>query len=92
MAEIRKSLDEVLAPVAERLATVEKMAAPGGPARTRTPQQLHKSAERDIQEARADALEQKAALTTADPELRKGYLEQAADIRRQLETTATPVA
>lgn len=71
-----KSIAEMLPGVIARLATVEKMAAPGGPTKTRLPDALLKSEERDKLELQVADLERRANAAANDPELRKGYLER----------------
>ena len=67
----------------ERLAKVEKMAAPGGPVKTRTPADLNKSAERDTLEMRAADLEERAR-RELDAEVRKGLTDRAKTIRARI--------
>lgn len=79
-----KSVEEALRPLADRLATVEKMAAPGGPVRTRTPDALAKSSSREALIAQADSYLALADKTT-DRDLRNGYLEKAAEAKKAAE-------
>lgn len=77
---------EVLSGLEERLQSVEAMAAPGAPARARTQLQAEKAAEIDRLEseiARLTTVEK--SLTGAEPELRKGYRESIAELRKELE-------
>jgi hypothetical protein len=78
-----KGIDEMLRPILDRLATVEKMAAPGGPVKTRTPGALHKSEERDRLELAAAEFVRKAD-ATSDTALRQGYLEKAKSVQAQI--------
>lgn len=69
--------------VEQRLATIEKMAAPGGPVKTRPASIVAKASEREILEmeiARFDSM----ARETSDQDLRKGYIERAKIARAKL--------
>ena len=91
-AKVRKAVEEATAEVqktnavlTERLEAVEKMAAPGGPVRTRTQDAITKSAERDaidLEIARYESL----AKSTDDRELATGYREAAKQLRAKLAT------
>jgi ribosome-binding ATPase YchF (GTP1/OBG family) len=67
----------------ERLAQVEKMAAPGGPAKTRTQEQVNKAAEHDATDLELAKFE-KLARDTTEPELRRGYTQAAKELRVKL--------
>lgn len=67
----------------DRLATVEKMAAPSSLVRTRPQEALTKSVERDELELRLAAVE-RIARETPDHDIRKAKREEAAEIRNQI--------
>lgn len=67
----------------DRLATVEKMAAPSTIVRTSPPDALHKSAERDAIDLEITKLEQ-LARDTPEQELRRGYTQAAKELRVRL--------
>jgi len=67
----------------DRLATVEKMAAPSTIVRTRPTDDLHKSAERDAIDLEIAKLEQ-LARDTPEMELRRGYTQAAKELRVRL--------
>lgn len=79
-----EEIKEVVREVTERLATVEKMAQPGGPVKTRTQADLSKSAERDALDIEVARYEQLAKDMAADPDVRQGYQEKAAAARVKL--------
>jgi hypothetical protein len=81
-AAIKGVTEQVDAMKAE-LETVKKMAAPGGPVKTRTPDAVGKSDQRDILALEIAELEKRAGLTT-DSDIRKGYQERAKAARAQL--------
>jgi hypothetical protein len=72
----------------ERLAQVEKMAAPGGPSKTRTPDMVNKAAERDALDLEIAKLE-RLARETPEAELRRGYTQAAKELRVRM-TEASP--
>jgi len=83
LAEAEKANEERLTKTQERLATVEKMAAPSTIVRTPPAEATAKSAERDALEleiARFEAM----AKTTSEPDLRRGYNDRAKELRVQL--------
>ena len=73
-----------LSPLEERLQVVEKSATPGGPSKTRPPEMLAKSAERDALLLKAEESERRAKGLSNDPELRKAYEKQAKEAREAL--------
>lgn len=88
LSEVKEGVESIvkmLGGVTDRLATVEKMAAPGGPVKTRPPAALVKSEERDKLELQIADLEHRAKTVTGDPEIRKGYLDRADEARVKLE-------
>ena len=80
--EARKALAELTA----RLEMVEKMAAPGGPSRMRTTEAIKTAAVRDARLIQADEYE-RTGFSQSDPDLRKGYLDKARELRRELNAT-----
>lgn len=80
---VAKGVAKAQAPLQERLETVEKMAAPGGPVKTRTPDDLAKSSSRETLIAQAEELERRSRALASDPELRKAYQERAEQVRAQ---------
>ena len=89
-AAVQKAIAEGVAEATEavrtlqdRLATVEKMAAPSNVVRTRPQEALTKSAERDDLEIRLAHLE-RVARTTPDNDIRKASREEAAEIRTKI--------
>lgn len=83
--EALKGVTEQVATIQADLETVKKMAAPGGPAKTRTPADLEKATERDVVELEIADLTRRAD-ATSDSELRKGYLDRAKEARVRLAT------
>ena len=82
MADTLKAALEELR-LEERLRTVEQMAAPGGAARTRSPQDTAKAAAVDRLASEADRYRHMAS-TVTDPELARGYRAKAAELDREL--------
>ena len=74
---------EAVRTLQERLATVEKMAAPSNIVRTRPQEDMTKSVERDELEMRLAQLE-RTARETPDNDIRKASREQAAEIRTKI--------
>lgn len=83
--EVVTGIASQLAQVADRLSTVEKMAAPGGPVKTRQPADLTKSAERDRLEMEITRLDNRAREMAGDPETQRGYAERINALRKQLD-------
>jgi Family of unknown function (DUF6582) len=86
VGETVKSVGETLRSLSDRLSTVEKMAAPGGPAKTRTPADMKKAAERDellIERDRVTRQLETTAVQT-DTTLKKGYQERLRGIDEKL--------
>jgi hypothetical protein len=85
---VAKTVEQAVQPLVDRLATVERMAAPGGPSKTRAPADIAKADQRDILDLEAADYERKAD-STQDRDLRNGYLEKAREVRiRQAAITA----
>jgi hypothetical protein len=84
VTEATKAVDSLQ----ERLATVEKMAAPGGPVKTRPQAALNKAAERDALDIELAHCE-RMAKDTNDMDERKGYNERAKEVRRKLADVTT---
>lgn len=89
-AELTKAIEEATAEVRtanaalqDRLATVEKMAAPGAPAKARPQEAVAKAAERDAAEIEIARLERVAKETT-DQDVRRGNLERAKELRAKI--------
>jgi hypothetical protein len=80
---LKEQLTELIKGVETRLETVEKMAAPGGPVKTRPPATLAKADQRDALDLEAAELERRA-YATSDTTLRTGYLTKAADVRSRM--------
>ena len=74
---------EAVRTLQERLATVEKMAAPTTFVRTRPQEEMTKSVERDELEMRLARLE-RTARETPDTDIRKASREEAAEIRTKI--------
>jgi len=90
VAVVKEAVDGFMAnldSLKDRLATVEKMAAPGGPVKTRTTADLNKATERDVLDLQIAEFEQRAKETT-DSDLRRGYLDKAKAVRARLAETA----
>lgn len=83
VASLQDQLKSAQEATEARLATIEKMAAPGGPVKTRTPEMAAKAADRDSVEIRIASLE-RAARETSDPDLRKGNLAIVKELRASL--------
>ena len=79
---------EAVRTLQERLATVEKMAAPSSIVRTRPQDALTKSVERDELEIRLAALE-RISRETPDADIRKAKREEIAEIRTQIAALST---
>jgi len=97
-SEIREALSEVsasLTKVAEtvqgledRLSTVEKMAAPGGPVKTRDTATVAKASQKDALTIERDSYRQRAD-ETSDATERQGYLEKAKAVQERLDAVAS---
>ena len=79
VAEARKAVDNLQ----ERLAEVEKRAAPSTIVRTRPQDAITKGAERDAIDMRIASLEREAR-ETPDPDIRKASREEASELRAKL--------
>ena len=66
-----------------RVAVIEKMPAPGGPTRSRTPDMVIKSSQRDSLDLEVATLERQVR-ETHDPDIRAAHAERLADVRARL--------
>lgn len=81
--DVTKALEEI-EDLKAKVEAMGKMAAPGGPVKTRNKEQITKAAERDTLIQEAEVFERRAN-DTSDPELRKGYTKRAKDLRAKAE-------
>ncbi len=77
---LKDQIAEAEKATADRLAVVEKMAAPGGPVKTRPQDAINKAAERDTRELRIATLEREMR-ETSDPAVRAGNREIIKELR-----------
>jgi len=83
VVEQNQSLQATVETLKSELDGVKKMAAPGGPVKTRTPEMTMKTASRDMTELRIAALEREAR-DTPDLTVRDGNRELIKELRAQL--------
>lgn len=74
---------EVIGSLEQRLATVEKMAAPGGPVRGRTQEHINKATERDVMDLEIARFERMAKEVT-ETEVSREYSARAKALRAKL--------
>jgi uncharacterized Zn finger protein (UPF0148 family) len=79
----KAAAQEVVDPLKERLETVEKMAAPGGPKRSRTREEDTKASEKDELAVKIAVLE-KTIVADTDPDLKKGHREDLVKLRAEM--------
>lgn len=80
---VKSAVQEEVQPLMERLETVERMAAPGGPVRSRTAEESAKATRRDELDLELTAA-QKMADATTDPDLKAGYRERVVELKKEM--------